>query len=31
MNKKMVKNIETVIAQSNAKTDKQKARLSQWQ
>ena len=28
MNKKMVKNIETVIAQSNAKTDKQKARLS---
>lgn len=28
MNKKMVKNIETVIAQSNAKTDKEKARLS---
>lgn len=28
MSKKMVKNIETVIAQSNAKTDKQKARLS---
>ena len=28
MNKKMVKKIETVIAQSNAKTDKQKARLS---
>ena len=28
MNKKMVKNIETVITQSNAKTDKEKARLS---
>ena len=28
MNKKMVKNIETVIANANAKTDKEKARLS---
>ena len=28
MNKKMVKNIETVIAQSNAKTNKEEARLS---
>lgn len=28
MNKKTIKNIETVIAKSNAKTDKEKARLS---